>query len=89
MQREYVGIDLYRLRSVIHRMDDAGNKLDCVRIEKDPLRFAEEVSGWRRRATLSSQPPTAGCVRKRHMIGRVLALVIASLVCLQLSVRRA
>jgi transposase len=43
-QREYVGIDLHRRRSVIYRMDGAGNKLDCVRIDNDPLRFSEEVS---------------------------------------------
>ncbi len=44
MEREYVGIDLHRRRSVIYRMDGEGNKLDCVRIDNDPLRFAEEVS---------------------------------------------
>jgi transposase len=43
-EREYVGVDLHRRRSVIYRMDEAGNKLDCVRIENDPLRFAEEVA---------------------------------------------
>jgi transposase len=44
MQREYVGIDLHRRRSVIYRMDPAGNKLDCVRIDNEPMRFVEEVS---------------------------------------------
>ena len=42
--REYVGVDLHRRRSVIYRMDAAGNKLDCVRIDNDPVRFGEEVS---------------------------------------------
>jgi transposase len=44
MDREYVGIDLHRRRSVIYRMDEAGEKLDCVRLENDPLRFAREVA---------------------------------------------
>jgi transposase len=42
--REYVGIDLHRRRSVTYRMDSAGKKQDCVRIENDPLRPAEEVA---------------------------------------------
>jgi transposase len=44
VNREYVGIDLHRRRSVIYRMDAAGKKLDCVRIDNDPLRLVEEVS---------------------------------------------
>ena len=44
MEREYVGIDLHRRRSVIYRMDAAGEKLDCARIDNDPLGFAGEVS---------------------------------------------
>ena len=28
MDREYVGIDLHRRRSVIYRMDQAGDKID-------------------------------------------------------------
>jgi integrase len=32
VNREYVGIDLHRRRSVIYRMDGAGRKLECVRI---------------------------------------------------------
>jgi transposase len=43
VKREYVGIDLHRRRSVIYRMDGAGRKLECVRIDNEPLRFAEEV----------------------------------------------
>jgi transposase len=44
VKREYVGVDLHRRRSVIYRMDAAGKKLDCVRIDNDPMRFGEEVA---------------------------------------------
>ena len=44
MKREYVGIDLHRRRSVTYRMDTTGKKLDCVRIDNDPMRFGEEVA---------------------------------------------
>ena len=44
MDREYVGIDLHRRRSVIYRMDQAGDKVDSVRVDNDPLGFAEVVS---------------------------------------------
>ena len=44
MCREYVGIDLHRRRSVIFRMNAAGEKLDCVRIDNVPARFAEVVA---------------------------------------------
>lgn len=44
MERQYVGIDLHRRRSVIYRMNAAGEKLECVRIDNDPLRFAAEVA---------------------------------------------
>ena len=44
MEGQYVGIDLHRRRSVIYRMDPAGERLDCVRIANDPARFAEEVA---------------------------------------------
>jgi tRNA pseudouridine-54 N-methylase len=40
MGKEYVGIDLHRRRSVIYRMDEAGEKIDCVRIDNDPVWFA-------------------------------------------------
>ena len=32
MEREYVGVDLHRRRSVIYRMNAAGEKLSCVRV---------------------------------------------------------
>jgi transposase len=44
MERQYVGVDLHRRRSVIYRMTNGGERLDCVRIANDPMRFAEEVA---------------------------------------------
>jgi transposase len=44
MDRQYVGIDLHRRRSVIYTMDAEGNKLDCVRIANDPMTLLEVVS---------------------------------------------
>ena len=43
MDRRYVGIDLHRRRSVILIMNDAGEKLSCVRIANEPIRLLEEV----------------------------------------------
>jgi transposase len=43
MSKEYVGIDLHRRRSVIYRMDEAGEKIDSVRVDNEPSRFAREV----------------------------------------------
>jgi transposase len=42
--RQYVGIDLHRRRSVIVRMDEAGETLSTVSIENDPLALALEVA---------------------------------------------
>ena len=44
MERQYVGIDLHRRRSVIVRRTDAGETLDVVRIENDPVALALEVA---------------------------------------------
>ena len=44
MAKEYVGIDLHRRRSVIYRMDQAGDKIDSVRVDNEPSHFAKEVS---------------------------------------------
>ena len=44
MEREYVGVDLHRRRSVIYRMDVAGERIDCVRVVNDPATFAAAVS---------------------------------------------
>ncbi len=43
-QREYVGIDLHRRRSVIVRMSPEGEKLDVVRIENDPVALGLELA---------------------------------------------
>ena len=43
MEREYVGIDLHRRRSVIVRMDAGGEQLSSVRIDNDPGEFAAAV----------------------------------------------
>jgi transposase len=40
VDREYVGIDLYRRRSVVVRMSATGEKLSCVRIANDPMAIA-------------------------------------------------
>jgi transposase len=40
MDRQYVGIDFHRRRSVIVRKDAAGEKLGSVRVENDPLALA-------------------------------------------------
>ena len=42
-QREYVGVDLHRRRSVIVRKDAAGETLESVQIVNDPLALAEVV----------------------------------------------
>jgi transposase len=43
MDRQYVGIDLHRRRSVIYRMDGDGERLECVRIANDPMTLLEVV----------------------------------------------
>jgi hypothetical protein len=40
MSQEYVGIDLHRRRSVIVRMAEAGEEIERVRIDSDPVAFA-------------------------------------------------
>ena len=44
MSREYVGIDLHRRRSVIVRMDEAGETLSTVSIDNDPVALSLEVA---------------------------------------------
>jgi len=43
-QRQYVGIDLHRRRSVIVRRTPEGETLDTVRIENDALALAAELA---------------------------------------------
>jgi len=44
VEREYVGIDLHRRRSVIVRMSAAGEKLSCVHLANDPVALSLEVA---------------------------------------------
>ena len=44
MERQYVGIDLHRRRSVIVRRTAAGETLETVRIANDPLTLAEQLA---------------------------------------------
>jgi hypothetical protein len=43
-QTQYVGIDLHRRRSVIVRRNQAGETLDTVRIDNDPVVLAAELA---------------------------------------------
>jgi hypothetical protein len=42
--RQYVGIDLYRRRSVIVRQTDRGELLENVRIDNDPVALSLEIA---------------------------------------------
>ena len=44
MDREYVGIDFHRRRSVIVRVSATGEKLSTVRVANDPLAIAAAVA---------------------------------------------
>jgi transposase len=43
-QQQYVGIDLHRRRSVIVRMTEDGEVLECVRIDNDPVALSLELA---------------------------------------------
>jgi hypothetical protein len=43
-QQQYVGIDLHRRRSVIVRMNDAGEVLSVSKVDNDPLSLAMAVA---------------------------------------------
>ena len=43
-QKQYVGIDLHRRRSVIVRRSQAGETIDTVRIDNDPVALAAELA---------------------------------------------
>ena len=45
MSREYVGIDLHRRRSVIVRLNEAGETLSTVSIDNDLVALSLEVAG--------------------------------------------
>ena len=42
--RQIVGMDLHRRRSVLVRMTEAGERLDTVRIDNDPMTLAAEIA---------------------------------------------
>jgi len=44
VQKQYVGIDLHRRRSVIVRMTEDGEVLECVRIVNDPVALSLELA---------------------------------------------
>ena len=44
MERQYVGIDLHRRRSVIVQRDEHGELVSTVRIDNDPIALAAEVA---------------------------------------------
>jgi transposase len=44
VERQYVGIDLHRRRSVIVRMTPEGEKLETVRIDNDPVALSVELA---------------------------------------------
>jgi transposase len=44
VERQYVAIDLHRLRSLIVREDEGGNELGVVRIDNDPIRLASAIA---------------------------------------------
>jgi len=41
---QFVGIDLHRRRSVLVRMSEAGQRLDVVRIDNDPVALGVEIA---------------------------------------------
>ncbi|MGI8806276.1 MAG: hypothetical protein ACR2KK_00195 [Acidimicrobiales bacterium] len=44
MERQYVAIDLHRLRSLIVREDEDGGEAGVMRIDNDPVALAAAVS---------------------------------------------
>ena len=45
MEREYVGIDFHRRRSVVVRVSAGGERLSVVRIDNDAVAIAAAVGG--------------------------------------------
>jgi hypothetical protein len=48
VEPEYVGVDLHRRRSVIVRKTAAGEPIECVQIDNDPIALAEVIGRARR-----------------------------------------
>ena len=44
MEQQYVGIDLHRRRSVIVRMNDAGEVLHVTKVDDDPLALSMAIA---------------------------------------------
>ncbi|TMB48484.1 MAG: IS110 family transposase, partial [Chloroflexi bacterium] len=44
MERQYVGIDFHRRRSVIVRLNAAGDRLAVTRVANDPLAISAAVA---------------------------------------------
>ena len=44
MERQYVGIDLHRRTSTIHRMSADGEVLGCVRVPSQPMELAQAIA---------------------------------------------
>jgi len=44
VERQYVAIDLHRLRSLIVRENDAGEEVGVVRIDNDPIALAQALA---------------------------------------------
>ncbi len=70
-QRQYVGIDLHRRRSVIVRRDDDGSTLSCVRVDNVDLdAFSAEIAAAGEHPEVVLEA-TYGWVRhERRMTGR-------------------
>jgi hypothetical protein len=45
MERDYVGIDFHRRRSVIVRLSATGERLSVVRVDNSPAALAAAVTG--------------------------------------------
>ena len=43
-QQQYVGIDLHRRRSVIVRMNDAGEVLAVTKVDNDPVQLSMVIA---------------------------------------------
>ena len=69
MERQYVGIDLHRRRSVIVRMDESGERLQTVRIDNDPVALGLALAEAGPDPEVRWRRPTAGCATRRHMTG--------------------
>src|SRR5918994_1433431 len=60
MERQYVGIDLHRRRSVIVRMDESGERLQTVRIDNDPVALGLALAEAGPDPEVRWRRPTAG-----------------------------